>query len=79
MKRLARLTEARILRYTDHVDKADPLLTLGGCQRFQMQRFGLKGSQSMYMCFDGCSSDLGCTVILRGVAAEKDAQQARAR
>eukprot|EP00941_MAST-03F_sp_MAST-3F-sp1_P003807 g3807.t1 len=67
---LARITGARALRYSDHVDKADPTRTLGTCGLFRLHQFGMRTQartkKDVYMCFEGCDARLGCTIVLRG-------------
>lgn len=51
------------------IDKLAIEPRLGHCARFRLQTFDhplIPGRRKTYMRFEGCNSDLGCTIILRG-------------
>jgi len=51
------------------IDKLALEPRLGHCARFRIQTFDhplIPGRRKTYMRFEGCSSDLGCTILLRG-------------
>lgn len=51
------------------IDKLALEPRLGHCARFRIQTFDhplMPGRRKTYMRFEGCNSDLGCTIILRG-------------
>ncbi|XP_068752478.1 1-phosphatidylinositol 3-phosphate 5-kinase-like isoform X2 [Montipora capricornis] len=63
VERIARCTRADILCSMEQLSRPQ----LGMCQSFKVQRFCLKNGESKTLIFiDGCPTDLGCTVILRG-------------
>lgn len=63
---VARMTQADEF---SSIDKLALEPRLGHCSRFRIQTYDhplIPGRRKTYMRFEGCSSDLGCTLVLRG-------------
>lgn len=63
---VARMTQGDEL---SSIDKLAQEPRLGHCAKFQVQTFDhplIPGRRKTYMRFEGCSREMGCTVILRG-------------
>ncbi|KAK7465276.1 Mitochondrial distribution and morphology protein 12 [Stygiomarasmius scandens] len=63
---IARMTQADVF---SSMDKLALEPRLGHCSRFRVQTFDhplIPGRRKTYMRFEGCSRDMGCTIILRG-------------
>ncbi|KAL0066579.1 Mitochondrial distribution and morphology protein 12 [Marasmius tenuissimus] len=63
---IARMTQADVF---SSMDKLALEPRLGHCQRFRVQTFDhplIPGRRKTFMRFEGCSRDMGCTIILRG-------------
>uniref|UniRef100_A0A0W0FRZ1 1-phosphatidylinositol-3-phosphate 5-kinase n=1 Tax=Moniliophthora roreri TaxID=221103 RepID=A0A0W0FRZ1_MONRR len=63
---IARMTQADVF---SSMDKLALEPHLGHCARFRVQTFDhplIPGRRKTYMRFEGCSRDMGCTIILRG-------------
>ncbi|THV06539.1 hypothetical protein K435DRAFT_481972 [Dendrothele bispora CBS 962.96] len=63
---IARMTQADVF---SSMDKLALEPRLGHCSRFRVQTFDhplIPGRRKTYMRFEGCSQDMGCTLILRG-------------
>ncbi|KAK7058615.1 Mitochondrial distribution and morphology protein 12 [Paramarasmius palmivorus] len=63
---IARMTQADVF---SSMDKLALEPRLGHCARFRVQTFDhplIPGRRKTYMRFEGCSRDMGCTIILRG-------------
>ncbi|EGO31097.1 hypothetical protein SERLADRAFT_353741 [Serpula lacrymans var. lacrymans S7.9] len=63
---VARMTQADVF---SSMDKLALERRLGHCKRFRIQTFDhhlIPGRRKTYMRFEGCSRDMGCTIILRG-------------
>ncbi|KAF5374961.1 hypothetical protein D9758_000503 [Tetrapyrgos nigripes] len=63
---IARMTQADVF---SSMDKLALEPRLGHCARFRIQTFDhplIPGRRKTYMRFEGCSKDMGCTLILRG-------------
>ncbi|KAJ7597343.1 hypothetical protein C8J56DRAFT_316262 [Mycena floridula] len=63
---VTRMTQADVF---SSMDKLALEPRLGHCSRFRIQTFDhplIPGRRKTYMRFEGCSRDMGCTIILRG-------------
>ncbi|KAI0274930.1 hypothetical protein BC834DRAFT_921142 [Gloeopeniophorella convolvens] len=63
---VARMTQADVF---SSMDKLALEPRLGHCARFRIQTFDhplIPGRRKTYMRFEGCSREMGCTIILRG-------------
>ncbi|KAJ3845538.1 hypothetical protein F5878DRAFT_599054 [Lentinula raphanica] len=63
---IARMTQADLF---SSMDKLALEPRLGHCARYQVQTFDhplIPGRRKTFMRFEGCSRDMGCTIILRG-------------
>ncbi|KAG6334021.1 hypothetical protein ID866_5064 [Astraeus odoratus] len=63
---VARMTQGDIF---SSMDKLALEPRLGHCARFRIQTFDhalIPGRRKTYMRFEGCSRDMGCTIVLRG-------------
>ncbi|KAF7302586.1 1-phosphatidylinositol-3-phosphate 5-kinase [Mycena chlorophos] len=63
---VARMTQSDVF---SSMDKLALEPRLGHCSRFRIQTFDhplIPGRRKTYMRFEGCSRDMGCTIILRG-------------
>ncbi|KAF8899170.1 hypothetical protein BD779DRAFT_1607711 [Infundibulicybe gibba] len=63
---VARMTQGDVF---SSMDKLALEPRLGHCARFRIQTFDhvlIPGRRKTYMRFEGCSRDMGCTIILRG-------------
>ncbi|KAJ7201260.1 hypothetical protein GGX14DRAFT_656010 [Mycena pura] len=63
---VARMTQSDVF---SSMDKLALEPRLGHCARFRIQTFDhplIPGQRKTYMRFEGCSRDMGCTIILRG-------------
>ncbi|KAF9270798.1 hypothetical protein L218DRAFT_976461 [Marasmius fiardii PR-910] len=63
---IARMTQADVF---SSMDKLALEPRLGHCARFRVQTFDhplIPGRRKTFMRFEGCSRDMGCTIILRG-------------
>ncbi|KAL0580699.1 Mitochondrial distribution and morphology protein 12 [Marasmius crinis-equi] len=63
---IARMTQADVF---SSMDKLALEPRLGHCARFRVQTFDhplIPGRRKSFMRFEGCSRDMGCTIILRG-------------
>ncbi|EFI28703.1 1-phosphatidylinositol-3-phosphate 5-kinase [Coprinopsis cinerea okayama7 len=63
---VARMTQGDIV---SSMDKLALEPRLGHCARYRIQTFDhhlIPGQRKSYMRFEGCSRDMGCTIILRG-------------
>lgn len=63
---IARMTQGDVF---SSMDKLALEPRLGHCRRFKIQSFDhhlIPGQRKTYMRFEGCSPDMGCTIILRG-------------
>ncbi|KAG7099823.1 hypothetical protein E1B28_001632 [Marasmius oreades] len=63
---IARMTQADVF---SSMDKLALEPRLGHCARFRVQTFDhplILGRRKTFMRFEGCSRDMGCTIILRG-------------
>ncbi|KAH6916651.1 1-phosphatidylinositol-3-phosphate 5-kinase, partial [Coprinopsis sp. MPI-PUGE-AT-0042] len=66
IKTVARMTQGDVF---SSIDKLALEPRLGHCARFRIQTFDhhlIPGRRKSYMRFEGCSRDMGCTIILRG-------------
>ncbi|KAJ2923606.1 hypothetical protein H1R20_g13486, partial [Candolleomyces eurysporus] len=63
---IARMTQGDVF---SSMDKLALEPRLGHCRRFKIQTFDhhlIPGQRKTYMRFEGCSPDMGCTILLRG-------------
>ncbi|KAJ7733569.1 hypothetical protein DFH07DRAFT_134079 [Mycena maculata] len=63
---VARMTQSDVI---SSMDKLALEPRLGHCSRFRIQTYDhplIPGRRKTYMRFEGCSRDMGCTIILRG-------------
>lgn len=66
IQNIARMTQADVF---SSMDKLALEPRLGHCARFRIQTLDhplIPGRRKTYMRFEGCSRDMGCTIILRG-------------
>ncbi|KAF7303001.1 1-phosphatidylinositol-3-phosphate 5-kinase [Mycena kentingensis (nom. inval.)] len=66
IQNVARMTQSDVF---SSMDKLALEPRLGHCGRFRIQTFDhplIPGRRKTYMRFEGCSRDMGCTIILRG-------------
>jgi 1-phosphatidylinositol-3-phosphate 5-kinase len=67
---VARMTQADVF---SSMDKLAVEPRLGHCAQYRLQTFDhalIPGRRKTYMRFEGCSRDMGCTIILRGANLE---------
>eukprot|EP00794_Sanderia_malayensis_P017724 gene17724-19496_t len=63
MENISRCTGAVILQSIEQVSRP----RLGSCQHFKLQKYNLPdGDKKTLMFFEGCASDLGCSLVLQG-------------